>query len=172
MKHIMIDIETMGIVADSAIVSIGAILFDPRTNKLDKQGFYAELDWEAQDRKICAKTQEWWGKQSDAVTDALYGFEDLPEALKHLSTFIPKDAKVWGNGPTFDIIILEDAYRQCGIAIPWKFWNIRDCRTVKDMYESSRGGINNNFVGTTHNALHDAIFQAQYINKMWQSLTR
>jgi hypothetical protein len=77
---------------------------------------------------------------------------------------------VWGNGATFDISILEDAYRQLDLEIPWKFWNVRDCRTVKDMYESARGGYEKKSGGTLHHALDDAKFQAQYICDMWKSL--
>jgi exodeoxyribonuclease VIII len=78
---------------------------------------------------------------------------------------------MWGNGATFDISMLEDAYRQYEIEIPWKFWNVRDCRTVLDMYESIRGGFNKtvNRQGA-HNALDDAKFQAQYITMMWSRL--
>ena len=55
--------------------------------------------------------------------------------------------------------------------IPWKFWNVRDCRTVLDMYESKRGGFNKsgNRAGA-HNALQDAIYQAKYITMMWSKL--
>ncbi len=61
--------------------------------------------------------------------------------LQQLSDFLPKDVKVWGNGANFDIGILEHAYDQYQIEIPWEFWNVRDCRTIKDMYESQRADL-------------------------------
>lgn len=166
----MIDLETMGTKQGSAIVSIGAVVFDPRCGKVTKDTFYEELDWESQDRLICTNTQEWWGKQSKQARDALYGLEDLPSALKELAQWLPKDCKVWGNGATFDISMLENAYDQHNIPVPWQFWNIRDCRTIKDLYESARGGWDNQVGAGAHNALHDAIYQAQYICKMWKSI--
>ena len=66
--------------------------------------------------------------------------------------------------------MLEDAYRQHKIDIPWKFWNVRDCRTIKDLYESSRGGWNKQVGGNAHNSLHDALYQAQYISSMWNKI--
>ena len=171
LRHVMIDLETMGKVPEMAIVSIGAVIFDPRYGKVSKETFYMELDWESQDRFICPETQEWWSKQSEEARAALDGLDDLEESLIALAEWLPKDCKVWGNGATFDISCLEHAYRQLGIDIPWKFWNVRDCRTVLDMYESARGGFNKsaNRKGF-HNALEDAKFQANYITMMWNRI--
>lgn len=171
LRHVMIDLETLGTTPNSAIVSIGAVVFDPRYGKVSKKTFYSELDWENQNRHICQKTREWWSKQSPEAQEALSGLDDLDTSLRELASWLPPDCRVWGNGSTFDISFLEDAYRQYGIEIPWKFWNIRDCRTVLDMYESSRGGFgkSTNRAGA-HNALQDAIYQARYITVMWNKL--
>lgn len=169
-RHVMIDLETMGTTPDSAIVSIGAVVFDPRYGIVTDKVFYMELDWESQNRLIDQETVEWWAEQSEEARAAHYGLDDLDEALTLLAQWLPKDAKVWGNGSTFDISMLEDAYRQLNIEIPWKFWNVRDCRTVLDMYESVRGGFNKKSGGTLHNALDDAKYQAKYITMMWSKL--
>lgn len=166
----MIDLETMGTNPDSAIVSIGAVIFDPRYGQVSKDTFYVELDWKSQGRTIDRETEKWWKAQSNEAKDALYGIDDLDVTLKDLAAWLPGDVKVWGNGSVFDISMLEDAYRQLDIEIPWKFWNIRDCRTVLDMYESKRGGFSKKSGGVTHNALDDAIYQAQYITMMWRRL--
>ena len=170
LRHVMIDLETMGTKPDCAIVSIGAVVFDPRYGKVSKDTFYVGLEWESQDRVINQDTVLWWGKQTNQARDALDGLDDLGDALTELSGWLPKDSKVWGNGATFDISMLEHAYRQLDLEVPWKFWNIRDCRTVLDMYESVRGGFNKKSGGCLHNALDDAIFQAQYITMMWNRL--
>lgn len=171
LRHVMIDLETMGTTPQSAIVSIGAIVFDPRYGKVSKETFYRELDWEDQERHICPETTKWWEGQTAEAKAAQFGLDALEDVLKELAEWLPKDAKVWGNGSTFDISMLEDAYRQYDIEIPWKFWNVRDCLTVLDMYESTRGGFNKtvNRQGA-HNALQDAKFQAQYITMMWSRL--
>lgn len=169
-NHVMIDLETMGKTPDCAIVSIGAVVFDPRIGRVSKNTFYRELDWESQGRTIDPGTQEWWQGRAPAAKAALNGLDELDEALVELAEWLPRDAKPWGNGATFDISFLEHAYRQHGIEIPWKFWNVRDCRTIKDLYESARGGYDKKSGGTLHHALDDAIFQAQYICEMWKSI--
>lgn len=175
LKHAMIDLETMGTTPGAAIVSIGVVIFDPRFGKVDKENtFYRELDWQTQKRHIDNETWKWWGRQSDLAKGGLHGLEDLDDVLVELIDFLPSDVKVWGNGATFDISMLEDAYRQFNTDCPWKFYNVRDCRTIKDIYESSRGGLNKTMgsvVGSgAHNALNDALHQAEYITFIWNKI--
>ena len=169
-NHVMIDIETMALTERAAIVSIGAVIFDPRANKVTAETFYRELNWRKQGRTIDPNTRQWWTQQTKAARASLRGKGGLVDALEDLAWWLPDDCKVWGNGPTFDIIILENAYRQEGVAVPWKFWNIRDCRTIKDIYESARGGFSDASGGVEHNALDDARYQAEYVCKMWKSI--
>jgi len=170
MRHVMIDLETMGTTPNSAIVSIGAVIFDPRFNKVTKETFYKRLAWKTQGRYLCPDTKKWWSQQSPETKKGLRGKVQLEDALEALSDFLPQDCKVWGNGAGFDIVMLEDAYRECLIDIPWKFWNVLDCRTVKAIFESKRGGLNDNFTGVAHNALDDAIHQAKWVTMMWNKL--
>ena len=167
LEHVAIDLETMALTPDCAIVSIGAVLFDPRYGRVSKKSFYTELDWEAQDRVKDAETAKWWKGLPIKIQDAIYGLDDLSEQLVELAEWLPKDAKVWGNGAIFDIAILENAYRQYGIDIPWAFWNVRDMRTLKDMYECKRGSLERKPDQNLHNALYDARLEAELICKMW-----
>lgn len=171
LRHVMIDLETMSTKQGAAIVSIGAVKFDPRFGKIDlKDTFYQELHWKSQNRHIDPSTEEWWSNQSKAAKSALKGTIALEDMLWDLEDWLPDDCRVWGNGSIFDISILENAYDQHNEAYPWKFWNVRDCRTIKDLYESLRGGFDGKVGGTAHNALDDAIHQAKYINYMWAKI--
>ncbi len=121
------------------------------------------------------ETIRWWLKQSDqARAEITQKGEPLADVLRSLAAFFNRghDASVWGNGPTFDITILEYAYFRClGEKAPWPFWNVRDVRTVVQLAEGlvkkpaafTKGG-------TAHNALDDCIFQVGYVSKMWQAL--
>ena len=174
LRHVMIDNETLDLVPSSKIVSIGAVIFDPRYGKISDDTFYVELDLKAQkgrteDHSVNG-TVAWWKKQTPEVRKALKGTTLLEDALEDLEFWLPDDCKVWGNGSIFDIAMLEDAYRQYEMKIPWEYWNIRDMRTIKDMYESSRGSWEKGYRGTKHNALEDAKYQAEMVIKMWKSL--
>lgn len=171
-RHAMIDLETMGTHPDSAIVSIGGVIFDPRYNIITNDTFYVKLDWRFQERRIDPDTQKWWKKQSPSARAGIKGTESLRGALDDLTFWLPNDVKVWGNGPTFDISMLEDAYRQHEMDIPWYFWDIRDVRTIKDLYEFNRGGLERRSGGDSHNALSDAIYQAEIVCKMWRSILK
>lgn len=178
MKHLMIDLETMGTRVGSAILSIGACYFDPQTGKIGEH-FY-----EAIRLKTCLdaglsqddSTVEWWGKQStESQTAAFAGIESLANVLARFTGFIknPGQIQVWGNGSVFDIPMLEAAFEACLYTIPWKFWNIRDVRTVVEMGQVI--GIDPKrdipFDGVAHNALADALHQAKYVSVIWQGLT-
>lgn len=172
-NHVMIDIETMGTSKNAAVISIGAVRFDPDTGDVDPNHFYIKIDKYDADKHgvISLATLEWWEKQSkEARTEAFSGASTTRHAAKALSDWLNPGDKVWGNGATFDITILESMYEALDMDVPWKFFDVRDCRTVEDLAEgiTSRDSIKRE--GTHHNALDDAIYQATYISRMWISL--
>jgi hypothetical protein len=74
---------------------------------------------------------------------------------------------VWGNGATMDISLTEEAYKfgGYGLTVPWAFRNIRDMRTIVDAADHVCPGFQSCVpqVGTAHNALDDAKYQAMRI---------
>lgn len=178
MQHLMIDLETMGTRFDAPVVAIGAVYFNPDTGEIGEK-FYRHIDVQDACRygKVAGDTIVWWMKQSDAARGALTreGGDLAADAFVAFQQFIlsgPKGGSVcvWGNGATFDITILEYAFlRIIDRAAPWKFWNVRDCRTIKDV-AWPLGVKVEELVGTAHNALDDAVHQAGWISAMWQAL--
>lgn len=174
--HVMIDLETMGTQPNAPIVSIGAVKFCPMNgvspHKEDR--LYMELFWEDQmayDRIACEETRAWWygPKVCDKAREALEGMDSLEDMMDALDAWFPKDGKVWGNGPTFDIIKMEDVYYKAGRKEPWKFWNVRCVRTMCQVYQTARGGFKCTVdvprMGAAHNALDDAIHQVKMVHK-------
>lgn len=168
MNDLMIDLETLGTTPDAAIVSIGAVWFDPRSDELGDE-FYRVLELE-QRRRIDPNTVRWWMDQS---SDARRVFttmnrEPLASALSALETFIfsnPDDPRVWSQGASFDVVLLEDAYRQFEMTPPWKFWDIRDTRTVYDLAGNDERGA-----AVAHHALEDAKAQARRVQRCYAAL--
>ena len=69
---------------------------------------------------------------------------------------------MWGNGATFDNVILANAYRGAGLPVPWKFWNDKCYRTIKGFFPQ----IKLQRIGTHHNAQDDAESQAWHLINM------
>ncbi len=172
MKDIMIDIETLGTTYGCAVLSIGAVRFDRNTGEIGDK-FYASMGQEAKRYGHASpSTLDWWEQQSPEAKQAAFGGADDPvDVAEGLSSWINGNDLVWGNGSIFDIIILEswfESLASVGATVSWKFWNVRDVRTVVDLSPLNV----KDFIreGVHHNALDDAIHQAKYVSAMIQSL--
>jgi exodeoxyribonuclease VIII len=42
--------------------------------------------------------------------------------------------RIWAQGPTFDMNILEHAYKSFGRLLPWKYYIVRDSRTIFSLW--------------------------------------
>lgn len=174
MNHVSVDLETLGTVADAVILSIGAVRFDPDTNQIDDGGFYrcisidSNLDYK---RRIQEDTLVWWMKQSPAAQKVFHepNKVSLETALCEFSDWLGgTDSFLWGNGADFDQPMLALAYTQTTVPIPWKFWNIRCLRTLKNLPAAKNVTVPR--LGTHHNALQDAIYQAQLIQAIFAAM--
>ena len=175
--HLMIDLETMGKNPDAPIISIGAIFFDPQTGEMGPE-FSKTIDLETAGGVIDRDTIKWWLKQSREAQSAILTDEiPLDDALLQLREFIDENSgeffvQVWGNGATFDNVILRRSYERQGIPCQWRYTNDRDVRTMVAlglvMDFDARTTIP--FEGERHNALNDARYQAKYVSAIWQKL--
>lgn len=80
---------------------------------------------------------------------------------------------VWGNGATFDNVILGNAYKATRLRQPWFFANDRDVRTIVDLGRQLRGidpKKDLELEGVAHNALDDAKFQVRYVSEIFKAL--
>nr|WP_318526653.1 3'-5' exoribonuclease [Escherichia coli] len=175
--HLMIDIETMGKNPNAAIISIGAIFFDPQTGDMGPE-FSKTIDLDTAGGVIDRDVIKWWLKQSREAQSAILTDEiPLDDALLQLREFIDENSgeffvQVWGNGANFDNTILRRSYERQGIPCPWRYYNDRDVRTIVELGKAidfdARTAIP--FEGERHNALDDARYQAKYVSAIWQKL--
>ena len=172
---IMTDIESMSTSNKAAIITIGAVMFDPRGYDTEesmrsnqKRCFYAKAsmeDNEREGRHISASTVKWWLQQSKEAQDSLFAghIGTLRKMLTEYNLFVDslgyRPSRFYANDPDFDMVIIGDAMDQLGIMRTWKFWETRSCRTIKEIAypEGDHPVIG---VGTAHDALDDAIRQA------------
>lgn len=163
-KNTMTDLETMGRRAGCAILSIGAVEFDPKLG-LGRE-YYRVVSLkscESVGLHLDQETAAWWAKQSPEarkVLDEANAQDAMPiqEALAEFNEFLATGTKVWGNGADFDNAILIAAYAATGIQQGWGPYNGRCYRTLKSFFpqiKAKRGGVH-------HNALDDAKTQAAH----------
>ena len=168
---IMLDLETLSTKPDATVLTFGACKFNPyRQEDIDK-GIYFRINVDEQitlGRDVDDSTVEWWGKQAEDVREEALGDGDritLEQFTKELNRFIVGAKNIWAQGPVFDIVILENLYRQLGLPCPWQFWQIRDSRTLLSTHGDPR---EKNKVGL-HNALEDAVSQAQAVQHVFNA---
>lgn len=174
MKHIMVDLETLGTTADAVILSIGAVRFDLDSDEIDDAGFYAGISIDSNlelKRRVQEDTLLWWLKQNDAAQSVFHEpKQTLANSLDELADWIATpDHFMWSNGADFDLPMLAHAYSQIHSELPWKFWNSRCMRTYKGLPQAKN--VNVPRQGTHHNALHDAIHQARQVQAIQRALT-
>lgn len=182
MKHLMLDLETMGNTPSAPIISIGAVFFDPATGNL---GASTEINISLESSMSYgsipdASTIMWWMKQSDEARIAVSGGgKSLADALGEFYLFVCEKAdtkrlQVWGNGASFDCVILRNAYSVVGQLLPWQWRNDRDVRTIVEL--GKQVGIDPKkdmpFDGVRHTAVADAMHQARYVSAIWQRITK
>lgn len=177
MHDIMLDIETLDTRPSAVILSIGAIRFDAETPNAFGATFHRFVDIDsnlAYGRTVSGQTIMWWLDQDVVARKRLLEgkAEPLATVLTDLAAFITPEDTVWGNGASFDNVILADAFRSCGIPLPWRFWNDLCFRTLKKVF---RAVPKPQFVGVEHDALDDATNQARHLQQIFQyqrNLTR
>ena len=160
----MIDLETLGQKPGSVIVALGAVKFGGGEILSE---FYERVDAEsgvALGLKLDVPTVLWWlGQSDDARREITRPGAKLSEVLVRFSDWVgDRDAVVWGNGASFDNTLLACAYDLARLPLPWKYFNDRCYRTVKNLRRDValvRDGVH-------HNALDDARSQALHLMKM------
>lgn len=165
----MIDLETLGTGTNSVILSIGAVKFDREITDT----FYVNVDAASCQRyglTIEADTVMWWlGSEREQARNDLFKDErhDLYDALDGFAQwFGPESMPVWGNGASFDNVLLRNAFSKTNISCPWKFWHDRCYRTMKNLMP----GVEVARLGTHHNAFEDAVYQTNHLLRIQEAL--
>ena len=169
---IMLDMETLATSPDAVILTFGAVKFDPKNSEEPDRPIYFRIDVDEQTalgRVINEDTLVWWGKQEPAVFEEAMSEEDrvsLDHFTTELNRYVVGANKIWCQGPTFDITMLENLYRMIGKPVPWSYWQIRDSRTLGDLTSVQRKHTKD----TAHNALGDAYVQAVAVQEIFNEL--
>ena len=168
---IMLGLETLATTPDTVILSCAAVKFNAFS--LDESEDYIvnlnlKLDIDQQielGRKVDDNTIDWWSKQDPEIRNQAFDEKNrvgIADFILELNKFVVAADRIWAQGPVFDIVILENLYRQIGYPIPWPYYNIRDSRTL---IKACGWGIEHERFGA-HDALEDCKYQAGYVKKI------
>jgi hypothetical protein len=167
----MLDIETLSTRPDAVVLTIGAVKFSPWASDVNTDdGLYVRVNVDEQlelGRHVQQDTIDWWGRQAEDVREEALGEHnrtDVEEFLNQLNKFVVGADNIWCQGPVFDIVILENLYRQVERPTPWQFWQIRDSRTLFGVHGDPRG----KGAEGAHNALIDCYYQAQAVQQVYK----
>lgn len=166
----MVDMETLGVSPRSVVLSLGAVHFDPMGQGYT-DSIYFKINLDDQDtlgREIDPNTIEWWGKQDPLIMEEAFdenGRIGLNDALNRFHKFAWGCDAFWSHGATFDLVILEDIYRQLNRPLPWNYWQLRDTRTLFDLGWDPEMPKDNK-----HDALQDAIRQSVGVQNIYRKL--
>lgn len=188
MTDIIIDLETLGTRPGCPIIEIGACAIDPCTGRITanfSRRVLCPLTYDTVDRTSKAKacslphdrfdTMKWWmgdEERKDTLRKILGAGIPLRDALIDLTVWSVKTkrdpdgigtlpARIWANGPSFDIAILAEAYVVTGLPRPWLCYDERCVRTALEMANYEKGSVSWIERGPRHRALNDARHEAR-----------
>ena len=165
MNNIMMDIETLDTRHTALVLSIGLARFDKTGVKSAMYFVMQHEDQEEMGRTISEATVAWWNKQSDTAKQVITDCRENPIETHHslllVKDWMGVDPIVWGNGADFDNAIVASLYHDFETEVPWKHWNSRCYRTLKNLCPQTVIDHMPARRGTHHNALDDAIYQAE-----------
>ena len=187
MKTMSMDIETLGISANSVVLSMGFCLFDDEQeqsfSEIVDSGVEVFFNVDAQKdagRDIRQSTLDWWAEQGEEARRVLEATDTIMPRDFYDECFYPylekhdvnpnwalKNCRWFTRGPHFDIAIVDDLFEDFNVTAPWKYYNVRDIRTWLECH-----GMPDNLKlvkpdeMVAHNALHDAAFDAYMMQQV------
>lgn len=185
-RHMMLEVKTLGMRKGSALLSIGAVMFDPTARESIDQDpdnrFHVVLsnfDMGNYGFGSDPETVRWWKSQPiwpQLSMESVQSGVPLVRALKQLTQFMEKKSpdKVWANSPAFDIEMLRDAYTAARLPFPIEYRKEMDYRTIMDLIHTDRTNRPQAQCADglpAHHALGDAIGQSRALVASLSRLT-
>jgi len=178
MKHIMLDIETLSTNSNGVVTTISAVQFDLETGKIGAEFDIAlKIDQQVKQGAIVdIDTAVWWFSQDIKAITAMLRLkkQDVEFALIAFNNWISSlgipvnDIKLWGNGVSFDNVMIRNLYKRHNIAFIAPYWCDNDVRTLVTL-----GNIdtrNFEFNGIKHYGIDDCKHQIKYCNTAYKGL--
>lgn len=176
MRHLMVDIETLGIQPDAAFFNIGVVPFDIETGE-SGEGYASYIDLNTIDNtkfSYSPGTIKFWFNELDKNKHYLEnGGITMQSVLIGVNEFIRKTFdiipfKIWSKSPSFDLTILKHALNVYSLPILWEYFDELDVRTMEFLNKAAYLEAYNNF--KQHDGLQDCYAQIKGISAVYRSL--
>lgn len=171
----MLDLETYSTRSDARIIQIGAVNFHRFSGTVEKpvviKKFKVNVDTSI--GRVSDDTILWWDQQKANAPELEVSLNNpepisLEEALIKYKKFVKGSSCVWSNGSNFDTVILDNAFIECNISNPFRFWQARDMRTMVELFdpigmfkEASMISV----IGYAHDAVVDCMRQTYIMQR-------
>lgn len=172
LNHVVIDIETLGVTPGSYITTISAnVLGSEEVLNISNIIYGKELS-----PTLEYDTVKWWlTKAPKEAQEFLFEGDpvDIGEALDCLSLYLKENSPfvLWGNSPDFDMGHLGYWYSKLGKEIPWKYYQLRDIRTIKSFLdEETVKAIDAKY--TKHISAEDVLIEGEYLKSFLDLLDK
>ena len=165
MIHVMVDLETVSLENNAALLSMGACIFDKHKVL---ETYYEKISLDScieRGLHVSSDTIGWWATQDESVrAEAFSGTKELCNVLQGFTywltknkSYIEEPVAMWGNGAVADNVWLKSAFTACHLEAPWDYKRDRCYRTAVAMLSPME------WVQPTvrHMPLDDAIAQAK-----------
>lgn len=183
-RAVMIDIETLDTTASAVVIQIGAVVFD--YDMIGRVKVIAEFERKlpvstqlAINRTISEDTLKFWMNTPDqqkllsellAPGESDHHFDDVLDLIHFCQEHKPSE--YWSQGPTFDSIILEHMTDDFGGQVPWKFYQVRDLRTVQKFVGDDAKSKKMKAENSNHNALDDCHSQIKLLQHFIKKVSK
>lgn len=175
-RHWMVDLETLGKQDGAALLSIGLWEMFPETKTVAESGHHILVDPTTCQRHglhLDASTVLWWFAQSDEARSVHVDEKGNSKGMTLQSALCVVEevvtggdpeasVAIWGNGATFDNVLLRGAFNRADILPPWMFWNDRCYRTLAATFKD----VPRVQPEVAHDAMYDAKAQAIHLMRI------
>lgn len=162
---IMLDIETLDVAPTAQLLQIGAVnILKPH---LDFEVAISSASQQDYFTTVSLGTVDFWqGLPEEVKQRVLYGKNHVRDALRWFARWLPKGARLFCYGASFDFPILHHHYHMNGLDLPWNYRNLRCFRTISAQHREHFAWAK---AEMEHDALSDAKAQAQVFRAIYEA---
>lgn len=163
MKHAMIDVEALRLKQPwkAPLMQIGVVIFDESGLAYQEYEFNVDQETLPHWAEPEKGTVEFWHSQEmwPELVEKMQVGDSAEECMRLLSQVYEINCceAAWFAGPTYDQVMLEAYFDHYGIAIPWRYNDSRDFRTIRKQHKELLESYPDN--PRAHSATDDSRYQ-------------